>query len=329
MAKPKVYVHRLGDWYNLYMDEQNEALLASFAEVASEGARTEPMTERELICRMSGAHALLSLNGMGCSEITANVLRTVGTVEMICISHWWEQLKDVADELGIPFVEGSNTNTVAVAEWVIASALMGVRQIARFDALMKSGSLWCEPRRSVGLLCEKTVGLVAFGRIGRYAAHYFKALGASVQVADAELTPADAKSFGVKLVSMEQVFASSDVISLHLPVLPTTRGIIGARHFASIKDGAVFINSARAAVYDEPALVEELKKNRFTAYLDVFSQEPLPLDHPFRSMANVTITPHLAGDNIEMFRRCGREAILTLKDYFEGRPVTDRKFAIP
>lgn len=328
MEKPRIYVHRMGEWYKLYMNEENEALLASFADVVSEGDREEPMAEDELIQHMQGCRAILSLNGMGCSEITANVLRHVPSLELICISHWWEQLEDVARETGIRFIEGSNGNTVAVAEWVLTCALMGVRKILYFNNLMKSGSPWCEPRRVVGMMSEKTVGIVAYGRVGHYAAHYFKMMGCRVLVCDKLLTPEQAKRDGVELASMDDVFSKADVISLHLPVLPSTRGIIGRRQFQLIKDGAVFINSARAAVYDEQALVEELRKNRFEAYLDVFSEEPLSLDHPFRSMDNVTITPHIAGDNIEMFRRCGREAILTLRDYFEGKDPVNRKFYI-
>lgn len=328
MEKPRVYVHRLGEWYKLYMNDENEALLHSFADVVSEGDRSEPMTEDELIDHMQGARAILSLNGMGCSEITPHVLKSVPTLELICISHWWEQLEDVAREVGIRFIEGSNGNTVAVAEWVLTCALMGVRKIQRFNDMMKASSLWCEPRRVVGMMSEKTVGIIAYGRVGHYAAHYFRMMGCRVLVCDKLLSAEQAARDGVELAEMDDIFARADVISLHLPVLPSTRGIIGAKQFALIRDGAVFINSARAAVYDESALVNELRKKRFDAYLDVFSEEPLPLDHPLRSLENVTITPHIAGDNIEMFRRCGREAILTLKDYFEGKEPIDRKFYI-
>jgi phosphoglycerate dehydrogenase-like enzyme len=325
----KVYVHRLADWYELYMDEVNEKLLASFAEVVSEGSRSTPFTEDELIERMKGANIILSLNGMGTREITEHVLKTVGTVELICISHWWEQFADTEKNTGIRVIEGSNGNTVAVAEWTVCAALMGIRNITRFDAALKAGSEWCEPRRTVGLLCESTVGIAALGRIGRYVARYMRSLGARVIACDISATEKEARELGIELVSMDEVFERSDVISLHIPVLPSTKGIIGARHFKKIRDGAVFINSGRAWVYDEDALVKELQKGRFNAYLDVYSVEPLPLNHPLRRMTNVTITPHIAGDNIKMFRRCGREAILTLKEYCETGGIVDHKYLFP
>ena len=327
MPKPKVYVHRLGSWYSLYMDEENEARLRSFAEVVSEGNREEPMGSDELVERMRGCRAILSLNGTGAGEITREVLEAVGAIEVICISHWWEQFTDVGREADVKVTEGSNANTIAVAEWTVAAALMGIRRLTQFDETLKGGSPWAEPRRQVGLLCESTVGLVGLGRVGWYVAHYFRALGARVIAHDKD--PAKADELGVPLVGIDELMQTADVVSLHLPVTDETRGMLGAREFSLIKDGAVFINSARAALYDEPALVAELKKNRFTAYLDVFSTEPLPLDHPLRAMDNVTITPHIAGDNAAMFLRCGREAIQTLKDYFDGKGLKNLQYRFP
>ena len=327
MPKPKVYVHRLGPWYSLYIDDENEARLSSFAEVVSEGGREEPMGTDELIERMQGCRAILSLNGTGASEITPEVLEAVGTIEVICISHWWEQFADAARAGDIRITEGSNANTIAVAEWTVAAALMGIRKLTHFDETLKSGSPWAEPRRQVGLLCESTVGLIGLGRVGWYVTHYFKALGARVIAHDKD--PAKADELGVPLLGIDELMQTADVVSLHLPVTDETRGMLGASEFSLIKDGAVFINSARAALYDETALVAELRKDRFTAYLDVFSTEPLPLDHPFRTMSNVTITPHIAGDNAAMFLRCGREAIQTLRDYFAGKGLRNLEYRFP
>jgi phosphoglycerate dehydrogenase-like enzyme len=330
--KKKVYVHRMANWYDAYMSDENEKLLASFADMVSEGSRVEPFTEDELVKRMQGAQIILSLNGIGTAEITENVLKQVGSVELICISHWWEQFRDTERETGIRVIEGSNANTVAVAEWTICTALLGVRKLLRFNAAMKAGVLWHDqPSKDedAGMLCEKTVGIVALGRIGRYVAKTMSVMGAKVMACDKVATKAEAKELGAELISMDEIFETADVITIHLPVLPSTRGIIGASHFAKIKDGAVFINSGRAAVYDEDALVKELQTGRFDAYLDVYSAEPLALTHPFRRMGNVFITPHIAGGNYAMFRRCGREAILTIKEYCETGKVRDMKLLVP
>jgi len=327
MTKPRIYLHRAGPAYALYMNAASEDLLRSIGDVVIEGGRDEPFTPEELIERMRGCTAILSLTGHGAWDITPAVLRSVGTVKLICISHWMGQLADTARACGITFVEGSNANTVAVAEWTLAAALMGVRRLPHFDRLLKNSSPWCEPRRNAGLLCESTVGLIGMGRVGWYVAHYFQALGARVVVFDKDRKRSD--ELGLRAVSLDELLRSADVVSLHLPVTPETTGMLGAREFALLKDGCVFINSARAALYDEPALIAELRKSRFTAYLDVFATEPLPLDNPLRAMSNVFITPHLAGDNAAMALRCGREAILTLKDYFAGKGVRNLQYAAP
>ena len=320
-AKPKVYIHRTGSSYYRYMNQENEAALASFAEVVSDGPCTDARSEEDLLARIRGCSAILSLAGGWSDEITAAVLKAAGTVKIICIAHWGEQFVQAAKEANITITEGSNANTVAVAEWTVTAALMGIRKLHVFDKALKSGSSWGEPRREVGMLCESTVGLIGLGRIGVRCAQYFNALGAKVIAYDPYWTQAKAESLGVSLVTLDELMTTADVISLHLPVTDQTKGMFGAREFALIKDGAVFINSARAALYDETALITELQKKRFTAFLDVFSEEPLPPDHPFRSMDHVIITPHIAGDNNAMFLRCGREAIQTLKGYFEGKGV--------
>jgi phosphoglycerate dehydrogenase-like enzyme len=123
---------------------------------------------------------------------------------------------------------------------------------------------------------------------------------------------------GVRLVPLEELMRTADVISFHLPVTAETRGMFGARELSWIRDGAVVINSARAAILDDAAFLAEVCKARFAVFLDVFAVEPLPLDHPFRSMDHVFITPHIAGDNGPMFVRCGRMAIEALRDAFGG-----------
>ena len=119
------------------------------------------------------------------------------------------------------------------------------------------------------------------------------------------------------MVSLEELLRTADIVSLHLPVTDETKGIIGAKELSWIKDGAILINSARAALLDNEAFLAELKTKRFRAFLDVYPTEPLPLDHALRSMNNVFLTPHIAGDNGPMFRRCARVGMEHLRRYFE------------
>lgn len=323
MTKPRIFIHRIGSWYSKYMDEANEEMLRTFAEVVSSGTREEPESPDELIEKLRGVDGILSLNGNGAAEITADVLKAAGgTVKVAAISHWFhgchEDAVDQWQRAGVEVIDASDANTEAVVEWTVAAALMGVRRLLEFDRALKSGETWVPDRDPYTLLCESRVGLVGLGRIGRLAARYFNALGARVVAFDPAFSAEAAASLGVELLPLEELFASADVISLHLPVTDSTRGMIGTRELSRIKDGAVFVNSARAEVMDEEAFMTEIAKERFTAFLDVFHEESLPLDHPLRSMDHVFITPHIAGDNGAMFRRCGRTAIRRLEEFFRS-----------
>lgn len=323
MPKPHIYIHRAADWYGLYMDAENEARLREFGEVSSGGTRTEPYTPGELIPELRGVDGILSLNGIGATEITTDVLAAVGTVRVIAISHWWHSGHVLAramwEAAGATVIDASDATTEAVVEWVLGAALIGVRRLVEFDRRLKSGDFWAEPgRRNAGLLGESVVGLIGAGRVGRVAAARFNAFGATLIAYDPFLSDDDARRLVIRRVALDELLATADVISLHMAVSDATRGMIGAREFARIKDGAVFINAARSALLDTPALVAELRKGRFHAFLDVYDTEPLPLDDLLRSLDNAFLTPHIAGDTVGMFHRCARIAIERLRAYFES-----------
>jgi phosphoglycerate dehydrogenase-like enzyme len=311
------------------MARENEAELASFADVVSEGARDAPMDRAELVRRLDGCSAILSLNGYGATDITADILQAVGTVRDICVAHTWGQFAGILPESGIRVVEGSNVGTVAVAAWCLAAALLSVRKPPMFDQALKAGSPWGEPRRIVGLLAGSTVGIIGLGRIGRYVAQCFCALGVEVIACSASSTSEQAERLGVRLVGLDELLKTADIISLHREVTERTRNSLGAREFALIKPGAVFINSARAALYDEGALITALRTGSFSACIEVFAVDPIPSDHPFRGMSNVMITPHIAGNNARMFVLCARDAIRTLKELLAGHDAVDRRDAFP
>ena len=186
-AKKNVYVHRCEHLYPMYMDEYNEKLLRSFANVASGGDSTVALSYAEQVEQLRGAEIILSNCGLGAKEITYEALREAGTVKLIVVGHSWNQFTqlDLAS-MGIRLVEGSNRNTVSVAEWVLTASLMGIRRLHDFDRRLKAGEEWCEPGRETysGMLKGRRVGLIGFGRIGRYVSRLFDAFGARVLVHD-------------------------------------------------------------------------------------------------------------------------------------------------
>jgi len=191
-------------------------------------------------------------------------------------------------ELGIAVHLIKGYGDTAVAECAIALMWAAARGIAAMDREMRAGN-WL---REDGMqLTGKTLGLIGFGGIAAETARI--ALGSGLRVIAWNRTPK--KFAGVEFVSLEKLLASSDVVSLHLLLNDETRGLLTRQHIAAMKPGVILVNTARAAVVDEDAMIEALKSGHIRhAGLDVFNIEPLPVDHPLTRIANVTLSAHSA-----------------------------------
>jgi D-3-phosphoglycerate dehydrogenase len=191
-------------------------------------------------------------------------------------------------ELGIEVHLIKGYGDTAVAECAIALMWAAARGIAAMDREMRAGN-WL---REDGMqLTGKTLGLIGFGGIASEVARI--ALGSGLRVIAWNRSP---KSFpGVEFVSLETLLAQSQVISLHLLLNDETRGFLSRERISAMKPGVLFVNTARAAIVDEPAMMEALKSGHIRhAGLDVFNTEPLPADHPLTKLPNVTLSAHSA-----------------------------------
>ncbi|HZO19723.1 MAG TPA: phosphoglycerate dehydrogenase [Gemmatimonadaceae bacterium] len=206
---------------------------------------------------------------------------------------------DAATEKGIAVLTAPSGNTISACELTFALLLALVRRVPAADRSMHDGA-W--DRKSFGgvELYGKTLGLVGAGRIGGEVAKRARAFGMRVLVYDPYLTDERAKALDAELTTLDDVLSRADVISLHVPLTESTQGLIGRDQLAKLKRGAMVVNASRGGVIDEAALVEALRERRIAgAALDVFEQEPLPKDHPLRSLANVVLTPHLGASTEE------------------------------
>jgi phosphoglycerate dehydrogenase-like enzyme len=168
------------------------------------------------------------------------------------------------------------------------------------------------------MLEGKVLGIVGLGRVGRIVARYFQIFDMKIIGYDAYVSDNDLRHMGVEPISLMDLLNQSDIITFHLPLTNETIGMIGRKELQAIKDGALVINSARAAIMDGKAFREELKKNRFRAVLDVYDPEPPTLNDDIRKLDNVVMTPHVAGDTKQMRADCGKIAIKALKQYFSN-----------
>ena len=204
-----------------------------------------------------------------------------------------------------------NYGDTAVAEHTIALMFAACRDVARMDREVRAGT-WT-PHEGVQLL-GKTLGVIGLGGIGREVLRIGRGLG--MEVIAWNRTP----QAGAPLVSLEELLARADAISMNLTLNDDTRGFLGPAQFAAMKPGVIFVNTARAGLVDEAAFIEALRSGRIRhAGLDVFHAEPLKPDNPLAQMNNVTLTAHAAFRTLEASMILLRRAIDIVRDIVDGK----------
>ena len=207
---------------------------------------------------------------------------------------------------GMKVIPATGANALAVAEYVVGTALVLLRGAYLSSAAVASGK-WPRAALSAGReTAGKTLGLVGFGSIGQLTATRARALGMEVIAHDPLLGaghPAYAAA-GVRAAGLDEVVRAADVVSLHVPLVESTRNLFSAARIASMKPGAVLVNTARGGIVDEVALVRALKDGHLAgAAIDVFAAEPLPASPHFEDCPNLILTPHVAGVTAEANER--------------------------
>jgi D-3-phosphoglycerate dehydrogenase len=232
------------------------------------------------------------------TKVTAEVLAAGPALRVVTRAGVGTDNIDVpaATERGIVVLNTPGPNTIAAAEHTLALTLALLRHVPRADASLRAGR-W-ERKAFVGReLARKTLGVLGLGRIGREVALRARAFGMELLVYDPYVGPAAAEAVGARAVGLDDLLARADIVTLHLPLLPETAGLLGARELARMKRGAYLVNCARGGLVDEAALAEALASGALAgAALDVFEREP-PTGSPLLGLPNVVVTPHLAASS--------------------------------
>ena len=194
------------------------------------------------------------------------------------------------------------------------------RGIGRENARMHAGEPW---QKFAGVELEgRTLGVVGLGKLGSKVAGMAKAFDMNVIAWSPNLTPERCKEAGVGYATKEELFATADIISIHVVLSERSRGLVGAADLARMKPTAYLVNTARGPIVDEAALLEALRERKIAgAGIDVFATEPLPADHPFRKLDNLVLTPHLGYATVEGFRNHYAQMVEAIDGWFKGEPV--------
>ncbi len=221
-------------------------------------------------------------------------------------------------EKGI-IVCGTSSSKTTAAELTWALILATSRRIPQHDRALRQGC-WTETIGSG--LAGKVLGVLGLGNLGTQVCRVGLAFGMQVIAWSPNLTPQRAAEVGADRVDKDEFFATADIISIHLVLSDRTRSLVGEYEIGLMKSGAYLINTSRGAIVEEKALIEALMEKRIAgAGLDVFTIEPLPPDHPFLTLSNTVITPHIGYVTREGFQTYFRNACEDISAWLSGRPI--------
>lgn len=298
MLKGFSYLEEYGAKLEIVEDKLNTnrgELQAAFRKMESEGPDALPVNE-EVLEKIKDADALVAHLNPVCSAY----LDAAEHLEMVALLRSGTENINMqkVKEKGVQVVLSPGRVSLPVAEFTIGLMLSETRNIARGDRGMREGK-WETAYPNDGnihTMRRLIVGLIGYGQVGKKVAERLVPFGTKVLVFDPYCDQEAIKADGFSPVTLEELLKNADIVSMHYRLTPETEKMLGEAEIAMMKPTAYLINTARAGLVDEEALVRALEEKKITgAALDVYVEEPLPADHPLRKLDNVTIIPHLAG----------------------------------
>ncbi|MEU4610488.1 hydroxyacid dehydrogenase [Streptomyces umbrinus] len=264
------------------------------------------------------------ITGWGCPHIDEAVLAAAPRLRAIL--HAAGSVKGLTSpavwERGITVSSAAGANALPVAEYTLAMILLAGKDLfAQRDLLRAQRAFpYGEIMPGIGNFGRR-VGVVGASRIGRRLIELLRPFDLRVTLADPYVDATEAAALGVPLLPLDDLLATSDIVTVHAPQTPETLHLIGRRELALMPTGSVLVNTARGALLDHDALVEELRANRLSAILDVTDPEPLPVDSPLFDLPNAFITPHLAGSQGNEVARLGLAVTEEAERLLSGREL--------
>ncbi|RKN64869.1 hydroxyacid dehydrogenase [Paenibacillus ginsengarvi] len=264
----------------------------------------------------------IAITSWGCTSFDANVLRDAKRLKFV--THAAGTVKGIVTpeliERGIRVSSANDALGVGVAETALGLTITAIKRMWELAAGTRDGK-WGEGWGRVRELFDVTVGVVGAGKAGRHYIRLLKQFEVDVLLYDPIVSPEEAASLGCRKVELEELLKESEVISIHAPSIPETDDMFNASTFALMRDDAILINTARGSLINEEHLAAELAKGRFIACIDVTKQEPPTLNHPFRSLPNVILIPHIAGAVNNGKQRLGRYSIEEIRRFLANETL--------
>ena len=322
MSKPKVAIVIGQDHYERMFSQEALDNLAAFADVVHHEGN-EPANKEELIALLPDVDGLIT--SWGVAQLDADVMAAAPKLK--AMAHMGSSVKrfvsDAFWDRGMHLTSAGISLARDVAETTLGLMIVGLKRIWPLGQFLRQGG-WRESpywdQWHSRELYNKNVGIIGASNVGRFVIDLLKPFGSKILLYDPFISAEEAQELGATKVELDELLRQSDVVSLHAPSNDKTYQMLNAAGLKSMKDDALLVNTARGTLIEEPALVEELEKGRFFAFLDVTDPEPPAKDSPLRKLDNVVVTPHIAGC-IENCNRMGELAVEELRRFFAGEPA--------
>jgi len=305
-----------------FFTEENYALAESLGKVIWNEKNTH-LTPEEIADSIGDSNIYVTGWGSPCLDSRildrAPNLRLLvhlcGTVVPFVSDEMWER--------GIRVISGNDFFAESVAEGTIGYMLTALRDIPKYSTRLKNDKIWKDSSDTNRGLLGKTVGIVSYGAIARHLVRMLQPFRVKIKIYDIKPLPADdVAKYGLMFASLEEVFSTCDIVTVHTPLNDHTHHLVGEELLSRLPQGCLFINTSRGAVVDQAVLERQLASGRFRALLDVYEKEPLPAESSLYTLDNVILMPHMAGPTVDLRRDITRSLLIEASEYLKnGAPL--------
>ncbi|MFL7839304.1 MAG: hydroxyacid dehydrogenase [Candidatus Promineifilaceae bacterium] len=332
MSKPNVTITIGKQHYERMFSQEALNNLEAFANVSHQEGQ-DPANKEELMVLLADADGCIT--SWDVAQLDADVMAAAPRLK--AMAHMGSSVKrfvsDAFWERGVHLTSAGISLARDVAETTLGLMIVGQKRVWPLGQHVRDGGWRDSPvwdKWSSRELLRKEVGIIGASHVGRFVIELLKPFDATILLYDPFVSEEDALALGAIKLELDELLSRADVVSLHAPANKETYQMLNTQGLALMKDDALLINTARGSLIDEQALIEELSKGRFFAFLDVTDPEPPTADSPLRRLDNVVVTPHIAGC-IENCNRMGELAVEELRRFFAGEEpiyqITPEMFA--
>ena len=267
--------------------------------------------------------ATIVITSWGARPFDTAMLATLPRLQLI--AHTGASIRPFATDAlygrGVLVTQAGAGMARSVAEVSLTFTLALLHRVPQMHDALRRGAGWWDPALVQHEILGARIAVIGASRTGRAYLELVRALGADPVLVDPTVSEEEAAALGAPLRSLEDALSMASIVAVHAPTLPETHHLIGARELALMSDGAGLVNTARSWLVDEQALLAELAIGRLSAAIDVFDEEPLPADSPFRTAPGALLTPHRAAGTQEGRRRQGRIVTAEISAFVAGSPL--------